>query len=241
MAFAICKNRKYKLLIEIHEIRKVIIDQITASIRTVKIAIHIQCYFHFAMYVSFKNKEFFGWLKEYLQSFFLLGSAYAGIYFLNSALTGFLYLAPAAHLVHIPSGFKLLFVLIGRWAAAAAIACVAFVNAYFLIFKGKMILGLALAGASGLAPLLTWLFFKHRLQLEENLGNIQYKDILAMGLFFAVLNSALHQLIVFWSGEQSDFAKGFLIMGIGDLTGLYIVLLIVKFTSRFIPRPKSEA
>ena len=104
-----------------------------------------------------------------------------------------------------------------------------------------MILGLALACASGLAPLFTWFFFKHRLQIEENLGNIQYKDILAMGLFFAVLNSALHQLIIFWSGEQSDFAKGFLIMGIGDLTGLYIVLLIVKFTSRFIPRPKSEA
>jgi len=193
------------------------------------------------MYINFKNKEVFIWLKEYLQSFFLLGFAYAGIYFLNNALTGFLYLAPAAHLVHIPSGFKLLFVLMGRWAAAAAIACVAFLNAYFLMFEGKMILGLALACASGLAPLFTWLFFKHRLQIKENLGNIRYKDILAMGLFFAVLNSAMHQLIIFWSGEQSDFAKGFLIMGIGDLTGLYIVLLIIKFTYHFIPRPKSEA
>ena len=193
------------------------------------------------MYINFKYKAFFIWSKEYLQSFFLLGFAYAGIYFLNNALTGFLYLAPAAHLVHIPSGFKLLFVLIGRWAGAAAIACVAFLNAYFLMFEGKMILGLALACASGLAPLFTWLFFKHRLQIEENLGNIQYKDILAMGLFFAVLNSALHQLIIFWSDEQSDFAKGFLIMGIGDLTGLYIVLLIIKFTYHFIPHPKSEA
>jgi ABC-type Co2+ transport system permease subunit len=124
------------------------------------------------MYINFKNKEVFTWLKEYLQSFLLLGFAYAGIYFLNNALTGFLYLAPAAHLVHIPSGFKLLFVLIGRWAAAAAIAFVSFLNAYFLMFEGKMILGLALACASGLAPLFTWLFFKHRLQIEENLGNI---------------------------------------------------------------------
>ena len=193
------------------------------------------------MYMYFKYRAFFIGLKERLQTFFLIGLAYAGIYFLNNALTGFLYLAPAAHLVHIPSGFKLLFVLMGRWAAAAAIACVSFANAYFLMFEGKMILGLALACASGLAPLFTWLFFKHRLQIQENLGNIQYKDILAMGLFFAVLNSALHQLIVFWSGEQSDFAKGFFIMGIGDLTGLYIVLLIIKFTYRFIPRPKSEA
>jgi ABC-type Co2+ transport system permease subunit len=193
------------------------------------------------MYINFKNKDIFIWSKEFLQSFFLLGCAYAGIYFLNNALTGFLYLAPAAHLVHIPSGFKLLFVLMGRWAAAAAIACVSFLNAYFLMFEGNMILGLALACASGLAPLFTWLFFKHRLQIEDNLGNIQYKGFLAMGLFFAVLHSALHQLIVFWSGEQSDFAKGFIIMGIGDLTGLYTVLLIIKFISHFIPRPKSEA
>jgi len=193
------------------------------------------------MYMYFKYRAFFIGLKERLQTFFLIGLAYAGIYFLNNALTGFLYLAPGAHLVHIPSGFKLLFVLMGRWAAAAAIACVSFLNAYFLMFEGNMILGLALACASGLAPLFTWLFFKHRFQIEENLGNIQYKDILAMGLFFAVLNSALHQLIIFWSGEQSDFAKGFLIMGIGDLTGLYIVLLIIKFTYHFIPRPKSEA
>jgi integral membrane sensor domain MASE1 len=193
------------------------------------------------MYINFKNNRFFIWLKEYLQPFLFIGFAYAGIYFLNNALTGFLYLAPAAHLVHIPSGFKLLFVLVGRWAGAAAIACVAFLNAHFLMFEGKMILGLALSCASGLAPLFTWLFFKNRLHIQENLGNIQYKDILAMGIFFAVLNSALHQLIVYWGGEQSDFAKGFLIMGIGDLTGLYIVLLIIKFTYRFIPRPKPDA
>jgi ABC-type Co2+ transport system permease subunit len=189
----------------------------------------------------FKYRAFFIGPKERLQTFFLIGLAYAGIYFLNNALTGFLYLAPAAYLVNIPSGFKLLFVLMGRWAAAAAIACVSFANAYFLMFEGKMILGLALACASGLAPLFTWLFFKHRLQIEDNLGNIQYKDILAMGLFFAVLHSALHQLIVFWSGEQSDFAKGFLIMGVGDLTGLYIVFLLIKFISHFILRTKSEA
>ena len=192
------------------------------------------------MYMYFQYKAFFTGLKEYLQTFVLIGFAYAGIYFLNNSLTGFLYLAPAAYLVHIPSGFKLLFVLMGRWAAAAAIACVSFANAYFLMFEGKMILGLALACASGLAPLLTWLFFKHLLQIADNLENIQYKDILAMGLFFAVLNSSLHQLIIFWSGEQSDFAKGFFIMGIGDLTGLYIVFLLIKFISYLIPRPKSE-
>ena len=88
------------------------------------------------MNISFKHKQFFTGLKEYLQSFFLLGFAYAGIYFLNNSLTGFLYLAPAAHLIHIPSGFKLLFVLVGRWVGANAIVCVSVIHAYLIAVQG---------------------------------------------------------------------------------------------------------
>jgi hypothetical protein len=61
-----------------------------------------------------------------------------------------------------------------------------------------------------------------------------------MGIFFSLLNSSLHQMILFWNGTQSDFVKGFLVMGIGDITGLYLVLLAVKFVANFIPRAKSE-
>ena len=192
------------------------------------------------MNISFKHKQFFIWLKECLQSFFLLSFAYAGIYFLNNSITGFLYLAPAAHLIHIPSGFKLLFVLVGRWAGAAAIACVSFVNAYYIAFQGDLFLDLALASASGLAPLLTWLLFKYRFHITENLENITYPDMLGMGIFFAVLNSALHQMVIFWSGTQNNFLKGLITMGIGDITGLYIVFLVIKLITHFIPPRKTE-
>jgi hypothetical protein len=61
-----------------------------------------------------------------------------------------------------------------------------------------------------------------------------------MGLFFAALNSTLHQLVLAWSGEQSNFSKGVLIMGIGGLIGLYIVLILIQFISHFTPRPNPE-
>jgi hypothetical protein len=186
------------------------------------------------------DKGNFTWLAEYLQSFLFLGLAYAGIYFLNNAITGFLYLAPAAHFIHIPSGFKLLFVLIGRWAGAAAITCVSFINAFFIMFQGDLLLDITLACASGLAPLLTWLFFSHRLQLGENLKNIRYRDILVMGVVFAVLNSVMHQLVLFWNGIQTDYVNGFLIMGIGDLTGLYIVLMLIKLVPIYLAQPEPE-
>ena len=178
--------------------------------------------------------------KENLRSFIVISFAYAAIYFVNNALTGFLYLLPGAHLVHIPSGFKLLFVMIGRWGGAAAIGFVSFVNAYLFVSQENLPLDLALASASGLAPLLTWLFFKYRRGIDDYLGNLTYKNVLGMGIFFALLNSASHQLILFWSGTINDFAQGFLVMLVGDITGLYLVLLMVKFTANWMGRKRLD-
>jgi hypothetical protein len=178
--------------------------------------------------------------KENLRAFIVISVAYAAIYFLNNALTGFLYVLPGAHLVHIPSGFKLLFVMIGRWGGAGAIGFVSFINAHFFISQANLPLDLALASASGLAPLLTWLFFKYRRGIDDYLGNLTYKNVLGMGIFFALLNSALHQLILFWSGTIDNFAQGFLVMLVGDLSGLYLVLLMVKFTANWMDRKRLE-
>ena len=64
--------------------------------------------------------------------------------------------------------------------------------------------------------------------------------MLGMGIFFAVLNSALHQMVIFWSGTQNNFLKGLITMGIGDITGLYIVFLVIKLITHFIPPRKTE-
>ena len=64
--------------------------------------------------------------------------------------------------------------------------------------------------------------------------------MLAMGICFTVLNSALHQMVLFWSGTQNNFLEGLLTMGIGDITGLYIVFLIIKLITHFIPPRKPE-
>jgi hypothetical protein len=177
-------------------------------------------------------------IKKNTGAFILVALAYAAIYFLNNSLTGFLYVLPAAHLVHIPSGFKFLFVMIARWGAALAIAFVSFINAYFVMFQGDALLDFQLACASGLAPLLTWLFFKYQLHIDENLGNITFRQILIMGVFFALLNSSLHQMVLFWSGRQSDFTQGLFVMAVGDITGLYIVMLFIRLGMKILSKVK---
>ena len=69
-----------------------------------------------------------------------------------------------------------------------------------MAFQGDLLLGLSLACASGTAPLLTWIFFRHRFHTTENFDNIKYSPILGTSLFFAVLNSAQHQLMLFRNG-----------------------------------------
>ncbi len=177
-------------------------------------------------------------IKMNAEGFILVGLAYAAIYFLNNYLTDFLYVMPGAHLVHIPSGFKFLFVMIARWSAALAIAFVSFINAYIVMFQGDALLDFQLACASGLAPMLTWLFFKNQLHIDDNLGNMTFRNILAMGVFFALLNSSMHQLVLFWYGSQSDFTQGLFVMAVGDITGLYIVMTFIKFGARFLKKPK---
>lgn len=173
-------------------------------------------------------------IKNILKSVMLFGVGYAAIYFGNNFLTEFLYVLPGAHLVHIPSGFKLLFTIIGRWSAALAIGCVSFLNGYFYMFAGDAVLNVQLAGVCGFVPMLTWLFFKHRYHLEDNLANITFRSILLMGLFFALLNSSMIQLVLFWSGIHKNFLQGFAASAIGDITGLYIVMGLIKIGARFL-------
>jgi hypothetical protein len=59
-----------------------------------------------------------------------------------------------------------------------------------------------------------------------------------MGIFFASINGVLHQLVFLWNETQSNFLTGLLVMAIGDLTGLYIVFLLIRAVYRFMGRPK---
>ena len=67
---------------------------------------------------------------------------YLLIHFTNNYLTEFLHLLPGAHLVHIPSGFKLLFVLIAGWIGALGIGVAALIAALMYSFPSNYILGL---------------------------------------------------------------------------------------------------
>jgi len=157
---------------------------------------------------------------------------YLLIHFTNNYLTEFLYLLPGAHLVHIPSGFKLLFVLIAGWIGALGIGVAALIAALLYSFPGQYVLGLELAVVNGVAPFLAIRLLVQHFSMNENLIGISSKQLLVLGLVFSFLNSGLNQAVLYWNEVHQNFFDGIVVMFIGDITGAYIVFLLLKLLSK---------
>ena len=154
---------------------------------------------------------------------------YGSFYFLNNYLTKGLYLAPAAHIAHLPSGVKMLMVLVSGVLGALVIAIVGFSYGVLHSVNGNYILALYIALASATAPLIAVMLLNRFFELADNLSNLNFEKLLFLSITFAILNSTIHQLIIFTYIENIDLLNGFLIMFTGDVTGIFIVLYLFRF------------
>lgn len=171
-------------------------------------------------------------LSSKLGTFLLVVLSYGLIHFVNNQLTEILYLVPGAHLFHIPSGFKFIFVLVAGWVGALGVGVASLLAALLYKFPDQWLLGAELALINGLAPLLARTLFIENFGLNEDLSNINMKQIFLMGLLFVFLNSGLNQLVLHWNNVSSNFLGGILVMLIGDLTGTYFVLTVMKLLTK---------
>lgn len=154
---------------------------------------------------------------------------YGSFYFLNNHLTKDLYLAPAAHIVHLPSGVKMLMVLVSGMLGAIAIAIVGFAWGVSNSFSHNYVLALCLAIASGATPLISVMIFNKIFQLSDNLSNLTLDKLFFLSLTYASFNSLVHQIVVLSYGETKDLVNGLLVMFTGDITGIFIVLYLFRF------------
>lgn len=161
-------------------------------------------------------------------TYMALSLGFGAVYALNNTLTAPLLLAPGAHLIHLPSGFKFLLVLVFGAVGALSIFTVSLCAALGFYFPGHLALSLELATANALAPLLTKRFFLDHAMLQENLSNLSWKKLLSMGLLFSLLNSSLNQLILYWNQTIQNMVDGLAIMLIGDLSGVCLVTVLIR-------------
>ena len=155
--------------------------------------------------------------------------AYGGFYALNNFLTPQLYWVPGAHVIHIPSGIKLLMVLVFGYLGSLSVLTAVFVAGPFSYFyTGEFLLPLEIAMAAALAPWLTARFFVDRLWVNPDLSNLNLKLLLYMGLLFATLNASMIQSLLSLHQISGDFFSSFAVMFLGDITGVLIVLGLMR-------------
>lgn len=169
-------------------------------------------------------------------TYLVLTLVFGTFYALNNVVTAPLLLAPGAHLVHLPSGFKLLLVLVFGMVGALSVFTVSLVAGLGFYFVGEMPLSIELAIANAIAPFLTVKVFLDQQLVQPDLSDLRLKVLALMGLLYAVLNSAMNQLLLFWNHAIQNMVDGLMIMFTGDVLGVILVLGLLRLAMRWAKR-----
>ena len=173
-------------------------------------------------------------MSTFLQNFKLLAIltlGYGVFYFANNLCTDFLYLTPGAHLVHLPSGIKILMTLIAGPIGALAIFIVSNIWGVMHPFPGQFGLVFLLSIGSAGVPWLVCQICSDRFHLDGELSNLTLSSLFTISLSYAVLNSLVTQSIIYLAGQSQDLWSGLEVMFLGDVTGILLIVSMARWVT----------
>lgn len=177
-------------------------------------------------------------LSQNFKLFVILTLGYGLFYFANNLCTDFLYLTPGAHLVHLPSGVKILMTLVTGPIGALAIFIVSNVWGVTFPFPGQFGLVFVLSVGSAGVPWLVCKICSDKFQLDGDLSNLTLRSLFTISLSYAIFNSLVTQSILYLGGQSQDLWSGLEVMFLGDITGILLIASLARWISRLI---KSKA
>lgn len=153
---------------------------------------------------------------------------YAGLYFLNAALFPALILSTHISLIFLPSGVRLISVLLfSHWGALGIVIGGVLTS----LIAPNQLFNPTLFGAwviSGLAPWLAREAGIRFLHMDRQLKNLSGTDLLKLSVVFAAFNAVMHQLWFYWQGLGGDFLSQTWSMAVGDWLGAVLLLYAFK-------------
>jgi hypothetical protein len=126
--------------------------------------------------------------------------------------------------VYIPSGLRLLFVLIMARLGGIGIALSSVVLSYTFGDTDAHVFNIVTGVLSGASPCLARYLATKWLHLDPLLTNLKGRDFFKISVLFAGVNALLHQLWFFWMERTHDFVASTLAMAAGDWFGTVLVL-----------------
>ena len=173
-------------------------------------------------------------LTQQAKWFFLLACGYGVFYWINNLLTTSLYLETGAHIVHLPSGVRMVIVLIAGLTGSLALMLATFPNTYLAIFSENLPLAVVSSIATGLIPLATIYVVRQFMTLDKNLSNLTPYKLFVLSVAFALINTFTQQSLIFAFGESKNPLNAVLVMFTGDILGIFIVLYLIRIAAKII-------
>jgi hypothetical protein len=129
--------------------------------------------------------------------------------------------------VYLPSGLRLLLVLLLPLEGALGISAASLVINYTFMPNAHVfdiVTSLIAGGAPFLARYLAIRFF----QLHPFLTGLNSAEFFKLSILFAITNATLHQIWYGLNGLTNNWLQSALVMGVGDWVGTVIVLAVVS-------------
>jgi hypothetical protein len=130
--------------------------------------------------------------------------------------------------VYIPSGLRLLFVLIMARLGGIGVALSSVAVNYSYGDPDAHVFNIVTGVLSGASPCIAAYLAIKCFNLDTLLVNLTGRDFFKISVLFAVVNAVLHQLWYFWMDKTQNFLASSLAMVVGDWFGTVLVLATVS-------------
>ena len=157
------------------------------------------------------------------------GLAYFYAFRLNQYWFDWIEFSHGTNWIFIPSGLRLLFVLVLARTGAIGIALSSIAISYNLGNPDTHVFNIVTGLISGGAPYLACHVCLTWLNLDSHLANLNPRTFLRVSIVFAMFNGVIHQLWFFWNGQTPNFIASTLAMTVGDWFGTVLVLASASF------------
>lgn len=135
--------------------------------------------------------------------------------------------------VFIPSGLKLLFVLIFLELGAIGVAA----GSIFIHYANtpeEHLFNVVTSIVSGGSPLLAQMIAKRLFGLDITLTGFNAQTLLKVSVLFAVVSPVLHQVWYFFVGRVENLVTDTVVMAIGDWFGTVLVLATAAYVLKLV-------
>lgn len=155
--------------------------------------------------------------------------AYITLFYFNNYFFSSLEFSMGVNWIYLPSGFRLMFVLIfAEWGAIGLVLASICINNFYY-FNGDIFSIVAVGLVSGLSPLIARYLSRDRLGVDLELKNLTASKLIVVSVVFALLSALMHQVLFVWQGYTENFISSTFVMFVGDLIGTIVILYAIKY------------